>query len=703
MPDSDPQRTRRAAVRGPRHPRLHPRARMAGERFLTPAAGDRGIVYAGAADQYLYAVDPDGTVRWRAFMRDWSVQVPIPGPDGLVVLVPDDSDVAVIAYDGLGEERWWFRRMVPADVVLAVPAQDGTALYVASDNGVLQAAGWDGVQRWHRRAPQNPIGLVADGAGPVLAVASRLVAYDAGGGRRWVARCSGPVAHAPVLGPGGRLYAATARGGIHAVEGDGTPAWSLKLDGVPLAGSPAVATDGTVYAATVAGTLFAIGPDGKVRWRRQVRGPLRVGPTVSPEAVAYVGAGDLLAIGPDGAVLWEVALGLPLDRRPALGPDGTLYVGSDRLYAIGPDGTVRWALSAEAAAVDSTLLADGVGRLYAGLDYRRLHAVERDGATAWSAEMFPDPAHNPYAGLGPYDHQRLLGDAYLLPSGRVLVVSDALGLIVPPGPTRWTRLGARIRCSAVSAAGAIYLGCTGEGTDPFTLLALDGEGAERWRVALPSPEGEWTSISLGTNGTAYVCCRDGRLCAVSPDGGIGWVAHLTSPPPPLRGGEDSLTSPSPGAAAVGSDGTIYVTTRIVKHRLHPVQSGFLHAIGTDGLIRWRYRLISEMSPQAALAKDGTIYVIDGSGTLHAIAPDGTPHWMFQLGKEAVYPPTLDSEGTIYIATQTEIRALLPDRFGSWSVPLSQPVSTDLILDADGAVCFGSSSGTVYAIEEAGVE
>jgi outer membrane protein assembly factor BamB len=112
--------------------------------------------------------------------------------------------------------------------------------------------------------------------------------------------------------------------------------------------SPAVGPDGTIYIGNSQGEIHAINPDTQeIKWTYET-GPapddetlygLPSFPVVDKKGVVYVGAmdGKMYAINKKGEKLWSYKTKDAMsESAPALGPDGTLYFTSDDgyLYAI---------------------------------------------------------------------------------------------------------------------------------------------------------------------------------------------------------------------------------------------------------------------------------------------------------------------------------------------------------------------------------
>ena len=107
-----------------------------------PTVGPDGVIYTGGDG--IYAINPDGSLRWRFATGGHVSSAPAVLPDGTVVAGSQDDLVYAIAPNG--QKRWDFRA---GDDVEATPAigDDGT-IYVGSDDNKLYALGVDGTLRW---------------------------------------------------------------------------------------------------------------------------------------------------------------------------------------------------------------------------------------------------------------------------------------------------------------------------------------------------------------------------------------------------------------------------------------------------------------------------------------------------------------------------------------------------------------------------
>jgi outer membrane protein assembly factor BamB len=89
----------------------------------------------GSWDNYLHAINPDGTLKWR-YQTDYHVNSsPAVGSDGTIYVGSDDDYLHAINPDGT--QKWCYQA---EDVVFSSPAvgSDGT-IYVGSYDGYLYA------------------------------------------------------------------------------------------------------------------------------------------------------------------------------------------------------------------------------------------------------------------------------------------------------------------------------------------------------------------------------------------------------------------------------------------------------------------------------------------------------------------------------------------------------------------------------------
>lgn len=271
-----------------------------------PSVDSNGNIYVGSRDEFIYSIKPDGVLNWKYQSYDVGIRSPGIGKDGTIYF----SHSKLLALNQNGTLKWFdslFGGWDPDFSTTTAISQDGT-IYVGVD-------GWR-YSNW-------------------------LFAYNPGDTRdiKWF--------------------------------------FEMDMSG-PLYYSPAIAADGTIYV-SLGNILIAINPDGTEKWRVEDVGS--ASPSIAADGTIYVSSYHtvgLSAISPGGAIKWNYPYAL---GTPAIGSDGTIYVRGmtyvsyewkSSLLAINPNGTKKWASEYIGYFSEPTLSDDGIvyiisadGNLYA--------------------------------------------------------------------------------------------------------------------------------------------------------------------------------------------------------------------------------------------------------------------------------------------------------------------------------------------------
>jgi outer membrane protein assembly factor BamB len=229
---------------------------QAGNKYLaSPLAVEQGI-FAPNADNYLYALELNGSLRWKFNTQGeiWAQPVTDPGCECIYLTSMDHRVYALNPTNG--DLRWQSEELGGA--IVGSPA--------LSEEGVLY------------------IGTFG----------REIVALDAEDGSViWRSPTLGWVWGGPTL-DGERLYVGDLDGNFYALNtADGQALWSLtpeQLDG-SIVGSPLI-IDESIYFSSESGSLYALDATGNILWSQAIGGRLLAAP---------VPAGDLLLVTPNQA------------------------------------------------------------------------------------------------------------------------------------------------------------------------------------------------------------------------------------------------------------------------------------------------------------------------------------------------------------------------------------------------------------------
>ena len=259
--------------------------------WCTPAIGDDGTIYFTTCGDYFYAVNPDGTLKWKFDHDSFCIySSPAIGPDGTIYFGVCTGIVYALRPDGT--EKW--HHAVGGSVQSSpVIGPDGT-IYIGSNDFYLYALNpEDGEMIWHYQTGYSIRG-------------SPSLAYD------------------------GTIYVPSFDGYLYALHSNnGTFKWRATT-GPKVAGAGcAIANDGTIYVGTE--KLRAYNPNGTLKWESDVKGWVYgTVPAISSDGTIYVsGGGCLVAVNPDGTIKWYKQLtSIQIETSPCIGPDDRVYIAS---------------------------------------------------------------------------------------------------------------------------------------------------------------------------------------------------------------------------------------------------------------------------------------------------------------------------------------------------------------------------------------
>ena len=332
---------------------------------VRPSVGPDGTVYVVDVGSHLYALSPDGALKW--IVRGAGYKGLAVGGDGTVYT---GSESHITAFNPDGSLKWSFEQSPRAMILLGPNVGPDGNIYAVSTEGIgifsLTPAGvlrWTQPEAYDRRiVDYQEVVFGPNGANQQMyfLANNHLKALRLDGSLVFSNTTTG---NQPATGPDGTVYS------TYTALGAYTPAGSVKWSFTGAinnaATAPDVGPDGVVYFVHNLGTLYAVNPNGSERWRL-VTSEIMEDPIVSP-LNSMVVMGGIPTYGMSGffkAVstvshneLWRVTLApenggnLVPDSRPRFAPNGgTFYItaqilGGDEtnqygyVYAIDTGGT----------------------------------------------------------------------------------------------------------------------------------------------------------------------------------------------------------------------------------------------------------------------------------------------------------------------------------------------------------------------------
>ena len=336
----------------------------------SPIIDKNGVIYFGAHDGYLYALNPDGTLKWK-FNAGPSV------------------------YD----KRWNVTKSIMAAPAIA---KDGT-IYIYSSANYLFAVNPDGTEKW-----RFPVKWGNDfwssptvGEDGTIYIGSARVENDPGykggvfainpdGTEKWFFEDSSGITSTAAIGLDGTIYIGGNDlrpdgkegniGALLALNQQGKLIWKFSFEDW-MESSPAIGKDGTIYTSTGREARFyAFNPDGTVKWKFQADTGTSATPAIGKYRTVFVGAWDtyMYAFDTDGTKKWSFKTPDAFEgiiSSAAIGADGTIYFGSNSgiFYALYSNGTKKWHYDIKSSIPGSPAIGSD-GTVYVGAWNKKLYA-----------------------------------------------------------------------------------------------------------------------------------------------------------------------------------------------------------------------------------------------------------------------------------------------------------------------------------------
>jgi len=223
-----------------------------------------GTIYIGTHNNDMYAINPDGTLKWKfdagepweseAYPGNWKgiLSTPAIASDGTIYFTSMSDYLFALNPDGTLKWKFPVKRN---DAIWSSPAidTDGT-IYIGSyiyekepyvDVGYVFAVNPDGTEKWRFETSHVQ---------PSTAIASDGTLYVGGAGPR----------------PGENEL----DGELNALTKEGKLIWSYTFEDWQES-SPSVANDGMIYIGSKEGKVYAINPDGTLKWSYEAKDLLK--------------------------------------------------------------------------------------------------------------------------------------------------------------------------------------------------------------------------------------------------------------------------------------------------------------------------------------------------------------------------------------------------------------------------------------------
>ncbi len=257
-----------------------------------------GTIYVGGWERYLYAISPDGTIKWKCKINGGACGYPLIGEDGTIYVGsshPLTANGKFYAIYPNGTIKWRVdldgcsSAVLNNNTIYTDCFRDGYLYAIYANNGTIKWKKWEG--------------------------------------------SFGTASYGSSVDERGIVYYASQNGYLYAFYPNGTLKWKYNIGGSYT--PPAISKDGTLYVAS-GSNVYAFNSNGSLLWKRKTYSARSL--IIDKNGVIY-GLGDyhVYALNPNGTLRWVWKTNEYLIGGPSIGEDGTIYfVGESNLYAIEP-------------------------------------------------------------------------------------------------------------------------------------------------------------------------------------------------------------------------------------------------------------------------------------------------------------------------------------------------------------------------------
>lgn len=299
-----------------------------------------------------FAGPPSGNLAWSYETAGWGgLSAPVIGPDGTIYVGATDSTLYAVGPDG--NLRWKYKANDDAGTVSV--GSDMT-IYFCSEAGTLYALNADGSLKWSYDTGYKIYAMspAIDATGVIYfgSDEKKVYALNPNGTVKWVLDVLGVFRESPAIGADGTIYMSTRnKNKLYAINSNGTLKWKYDIEDNVYITSPVISEDGTIYVGTGwwDNKVYAFDENGNLKWEYDIGFgfvDITGTPALGSDGTIYFGSEDdhLYALNPDGSLKWKFETGGNISASAVVDVEGTIYFGSTdgKLYVLNPDGSVKW-------------------------------------------------------------------------------------------------------------------------------------------------------------------------------------------------------------------------------------------------------------------------------------------------------------------------------------------------------------------------
>lgn len=307
--------------------------------WSSPVVDMNGDIYFGSPDEHLYAVYPNGTMKWKFYLKDGVEGSAAIGDDDIVYFSGLDGSFYAL-YPNNGTVKW---KLDHCGSHSSPAIGDDGIIYIGSAG--LTAVYPNGTKKWSTGL-QTYIGSVSIGPDGTLYIGDYdyyMNALYPNGTIKWRFRTGGYISNTPAVDNESNIYFGSWDGYFYSVDKNGSENWKYYMPGThnnDFHSSPAIDPFGNIYCDGPDNYLYTFFQNGTIKNKRISVGLGWSSITFDNKGNFFLGTSSgttIYAIWSNGTFKWAVDARGNFRATPAIGPDGTVYAVSESgiLYAIG--------------------------------------------------------------------------------------------------------------------------------------------------------------------------------------------------------------------------------------------------------------------------------------------------------------------------------------------------------------------------------
>jgi len=285
----------------------------------SPVVDNDGMIYFGCWDYYLYAINPNGSFKWKCYIGGGVDSSPAIDENGVLYVGTvwrTGGNYLYAIYTSNGTKKWEYKTR--GDIFTSPAIGDDGTIYSSDGRDSIIALYPNGTLKWE---------------------------YETGN----------VVLSSPAIGDDGTIYCGSHDEHIYALYPNGTLKWKFKTDSW-VHGIPTIGDDGIVYCGSDDEYLYALYPNnGTMKWHCLIGGAW-ASPALDKEGNLYIGVWQkkFHAIYSNGTIKWSIDISDRVWGQSAVvSDDGTIYFGTcdfeghegGPFHALNPDGSVKYILN----------------------------------------------------------------------------------------------------------------------------------------------------------------------------------------------------------------------------------------------------------------------------------------------------------------------------------------------------------------------